>query len=282
MNSRLKHYLLLGCSLLILAAFSLFGNFAANAADETDIIGFIRQHGLISATFQGNQSFSFAFVAIAGLLDGVNPCSIHLILLLVGYLLLFVKDRKRSTQIGFAFIVTIFVTYFIFGAVLSSVIGQLLQASWYIVANKILTWGIAFILGISALINIKDAIVAHQTTIDLKNWETSFISKKLAHLHFPGTILLAFISTIFMLPCSLPLYLGSIHILARTFGMAEMIGFVFIYSFMFVVPLFIVLSVLLRAEQYVNVEDFSPKSYRKLRFVESIVQLAIAAILLFS
>jgi len=102
----------------------------------------------------------------------------------------------------------------------------------------------------------------------------------LTRIHHLNTVVLAFISTLFLLPCSLPLYLGSIHIISSTFGMASTIFYIFIYSLMFVVPLFLVLSVLLRAEQFLKVEDFEPDKFRKLRFLESIVQLIIAGVLI--
>lgn len=248
--------------------------------DIVEIINYIHAHGLSAAALQGNHGLAIGFVATAGMLDGINPCSVHLMLLLVGYLLLFVKNRKRANRIGFIFIATIFITYFVFGAALSAAIGSLLLSSWYFAANTALTWSIAAILAVSAVINLKDAVRAQSATIDMKDWESSFFAKRLKNMHIPGTILLAFISTLFLLPCSLPLYLGSVHILANTFGFGKSLFYIFLYSLMFVVPLFIILSVLFGAEQYVNVENFSPEYYRKLRFFEGLVQLAVVALLL--
>lgn len=267
--------LLVVVSVSVLVIFKSFLHF-----QEPAFIQEVKNQGLVEAVLQENAGLSFAFVAVIGLLDGVNPCSIHLMLLLVGYILLFVKDRKKATRIGFTFISTIFVTYFIFGAVFSSSIISLMSDPNFPLIKIWVTYFFAALLAVSGLINMKDAIFSKHTTLDLEGWQSNFITRNLTGIHHLSTIVLAFISTLFLLPCSLPLYLGSIHIISSTFGIGSTIFYIFIYSLMFVVPLFLVVSVLLRAEQYLKVEDFEADKFRKLRFLESIVQLIIAGVLL--
>lgn len=266
--------LLIAVAISVLVIFKSFLHF-----QEPAFVQEVKSLGLAEAVLQENAGLSFAFVAVTGLLDGVNPCSIHLMLLLVGYMLLFVKDRKVATRIGFTFILTIFVTYFIFGAILSTSIMSIIANPNFPLFKTWVTYFFAALLTVSALINIKDSIFVKHTTLDLEGWQASFITKHLTSIHHINTVVLAFISTLFLLPCSLPLYLGSIHIITSTFGLGSTLFYVFIYSLMFVVPLFLVVSVLLRAEQYLKVEDFEPDKFRKLRFLESLVQLIIAAVL---
>lgn len=268
--------LLVAVSVSVLIIFKSYLHF-----QEPAFVQEVKSQGLVEAVLQENVGLSFAFVAVTGLLDGVNPCSIHLMLLLVGYILLFVKDRKKATRIGFTFIITIFFTYFIFGAALSASIMSIISNPNFPLIKTWLTYFFAGLLTVSALINIKDSIFSKHTTLDLEGWQSSFITKHLTGIHHFSTVILAFISTLFLLPCSLPLYLGSIHIISSTFGLWSTIFYVFIYSLMFVIPLFLVVSVLLRAEQYLKVEDFEADKFRKLRFLESIVQLIIAGVLVF-
>lgn len=278
----IKKWGLLKIGAVIMAAFFLlFSSTPTVQAGFFDSVNQVHREGLVSAALQENAGLSFALVAIVGLLDGVNPCSVHLILILAGYMLLFVKDRKRAIQIGFTFILTIFVTYFIFGAALSAFVGQMFDNSAYWAIGRYVNMVLAAVLAVSGFINMKDAIFFRRNTLDIQKWQSSYIVKKLSNLHFPGTVLVAFISTLFLLPCSLPIYLGSINILSATFSLATTLFYILVYCLMFVVPLYVVMSVMLRAQQYINVEDFEPQNYRKLRFFESLVQLVIVVILLF-
>jgi len=157
--------LLIVVAVSVLVIFKSFLHFS-----EPAFVQEVKNQGLVEAVLQENAGLSFAFVAVTGLLDGVNPCSIHLMLLLVGYILLFVKDRKRANKIGFTFIITIFLTYFIFGAALSTSIMWIISNPNFPLIKTWITYFIAGLLAISALINIKDSILSKHTTLDLECW----------------------------------------------------------------------------------------------------------------
>src|SRR3989338_10820517 len=92
---------------------------------------FITQYNLSDLALAENSGFGLTLSAITGIIDGINLCSIHLILLFIGYLLLYIKDRSKAAKVGTLFIFSIFFSYFLFGAALSNIIGQLIGWQYY-------------------------------------------------------------------------------------------------------------------------------------------------------
>src|SRR3989338_4742567 len=81
---------------------------------------------------------SFPLVTVAGLADGINPCAIGMMVMLLGYLVIFHrKQRRQLIVIGGAYILTVFLTYLVIGLGFYRFISQinLWAAKWII--NKI-------------------------------------------------------------------------------------------------------------------------------------------------
>jgi len=66
----------------------------------------------ILSRFQG---FSAGAVAVAGLLDGVNPCAFTTIIFLLSMLAYLGKSRRQLAAVGVGFTAAVFVTYFVLG-----------------------------------------------------------------------------------------------------------------------------------------------------------------------
>jgi len=64
---------------------------------------------------KGGGIVSFPIVTLAGIMDGINPCAIGMLIMLLGYLIVFAKKPERVLKTGVLYIGTIYVTYFILG-----------------------------------------------------------------------------------------------------------------------------------------------------------------------
>ena len=95
---------------------------------------------------------SFPLVTIAGLVDGVNPCAIGMLLLLLGYLIIFAKRPERVLKTGILYIGAIYLTYLLLGLLFYQSVNFLNFTSFRESFNKIL----GGLLLAAGTINIKD------------------------------------------------------------------------------------------------------------------------------
>ena len=95
--------------------------------------------------------FSIFGIAIAGLLDGVNPCAFATIIFFVSYLLFLGRRRRDIVLMAISFICAVFTAYFPIGVGVYSLLKYL--AGYEVIAKIIfLCFGIiAFVLGILSL-----------------------------------------------------------------------------------------------------------------------------------
>ncbi len=229
--------------------------------------------GLQLATLLDNRAISYSFVVIAGLLDGLNPCAVSLILVLSGCFVLCVRDIKRIIRLGFAYIGTIYVLYFLIGMFFSQSIHSFMQWEGYpelqLVARSVLT----ALLFASALYNIVHFYLDRKYPDHVREEAHLIHRLKKAATHWPVAIGIGVLVTLFALPCSLPFYIGSITALAHAFTPWEMVGYLLVYDLMFVTPLILTLSLVMRGHRHL--EGFLHEKNRWLHLVMAAASLAL-------
>jgi len=89
-------------------------------------------------------------VIITALVDSINPCAIGVLILLCSTLISLAEEKRRMLFVGFVYIVAVYVTYFLAGLGLLTVIQKLDIAQFV----GLLVGGLVIVLG---LVEIKDA-----------------------------------------------------------------------------------------------------------------------------
>ena len=95
-----------------------------------------------------------------GLVDGVNPCAFATSIFLISYLLYLKRRRRDIIVVGSCFCLGVFITYFLFGLALSSVLRQLQNWRWLKIA---LYGGIGIIGLVLCVLHLRDAIRFRRT-----------------------------------------------------------------------------------------------------------------------
>lgn len=214
---------------------------------------------------------SFPLVTIAGIADGINPCAIGMMVMLLGYLLVFAKKPKEVIKIGLVYVSTIFVTYLMIGLVFYSFVTQIQQLVSINIVNKV----VGGVLGIASLIMLKD-VVWPDSPIHLRIPGAS--KEKLMGLiekvSVPGVIALGVLVTVLETPCSLPLYVGTATVLSNS-GLAWpiIVAYFLYYNFLFVLPLLVVLFMVWRGKKVVELKEWEHKA-------EKWMKLSLGALLL--
>lgn len=212
---------------------------------------------------------SFPLVTIAGLVDGVNPCAIGMMLLLLGYLIVFAKKPERVLKTGILYIGTIYLTYLFIGLFFYRSLDFLNFTPFREVFNKIL----GSLLLTAGMINVKDWFYYQKRRefggILGKLWEFHLeipqkarpnLQKLVGQVSYPAVVILAVLVTLLETPCSLPLYLGTAQILLQSGLIFPLvIGYFLYYNFLFVLPLILILFLVWQGKELVALKEWEHK-----------------------
>lgn len=226
---------------------------------------------------------SFPLITIAGLVDGINPCAIGMMVLLLGYLLVFGQQEKKDTSkrvltIGSVYILTVFVTYISIGLIFYSTIAQL--------DLQILRGGVNLVVGVLLLIagaiQVKDFFKPEWPIhLRIPSASKSKLMPLIEKASIPATILLGFLVTLLETPCSLPIYVGTATILAQSgLPLIFILAYFFYYNFLFVLPLIVVLIVVWRVKKVLALKEWEHKAEKWMKLAIGLVLFGMGAVLL--
>lgn len=225
---------------------------------------------------------SLPLITIAGLVDGVNPCAIGMMVMLLGYLLVFSQGKEKDTSkkmlvIGGVYIATVFLTYILIGLLFYSTIARFNLTSVRGVINTV-TGVLLFFAGI---VQIKDFFKPEWPIhLRIPTASKSKLMPLIEKTTIPATILLGFLVTLLETPCSLPIYVGTATILAQSgLPMIGVLGYFLYYNFLFILPLLIVLIIIWRARKVIAMKEWEHKAEKWMKLAIGIVLLIMGTYL---
>lgn len=220
------------------------------------------------------QFISLPMVTVAGLVDGINPCAIGMMVMLLGYLLVFAKKPERVIKTGLLYVGTVFATYLVVGLGLYSLVSSV-DLSLY---AKVLNYAIAVVLGVAGLIQFKDFLgIEAGPHLRIPTASSSRLQALVEKVSYPTTMLLAILVTLLETPCSLPIYVGTATILSQS-GMPFplVMGYFLYYNFLFVLPLLVVLVIMWRGKRLVEMKEWEHKAKKWMHLSLSLVLIAMS------
>lgn len=233
----------------------------------------------LACYLQGKEQFlSFPMITIAGLVDGINPCAIGMMVMLLGYLLVFAKKPERVLKTGLLYVFTVFITYLIVGLGLYSFVSRFDLSG----GAKVLNWIVGGVLTIAGLIQFKDFLgIEGGPHLRIPTASKERLQGLVEKVSYPTTVILGVLVTLLETPCSLPIYVGTATILSQS-GMAFWLVILYFlyYNFLFVLPLIIVLVIMWRGQRLVEVKEWEHKAKKWMHLGLSIVLLGMGIWLL--
>ncbi len=228
----------------------------------------------LACYLQGKEEFlSFPMITIAGLVDGINPCAIGMMVMLLGYLLVFAKKPERVLKTGLLYVGTVFATYLVVGLGLYSFVSQFDLSGGARILNYLVGGGLI----VAGLIQFKDFLgIEAGPHLRIPTASKERLQSMIEKANYPTTILLGILVTLLETPCSLPIYVGTATILSQS-GMAFplVMGYFLYYNLLFVLPLIVVLVVMWRGQKLVQMKEWEHKAKRWMHLALSIVLLAM-------
>ncbi len=186
-------------------------------------------------------------IALAGLIDGVNPCAFTTLIFLLASLALAGRGRREVLLIGALFTLAVFLTYLGIGYGLFAV---LRAASAVSIVSLVLRWALVAVLAVFAGLSVYDYALIRQgrpTQIllqlpsALKRQIHSSIRTRVRTAALVGSsLVLGFLVSVFEFACTGQVYLPMLAYLVRIRGGLTALALLLLYNLCFIVPLLIV------------------------------------------
>lgn len=222
-------------------------------------------------------NLSMLTVIGAAIVDSINPCAIAVLLILLGALLAS-GDRKKALKSGFAFTISIYIVYFLFGLGLFSALQITGLSYWFYKIVGIL----AIVIGLA---NVKDYFWYGSGGFVMeipRKWRPT-LKNMLGKVTTPlGAFLMGFLVCLFELPCTGGPYIFILGLLAERTTQMLAIPILLVYNVFFVLPL-IIITLLLYAG-FTSVEktsEWKERNIRLLHLIAGIIMLALGLAVVF-
>ncbi len=219
---------------------------------------------------------TIAKIVSLALVDAINPCAFAvLILMLLTILTYDPSKRKNILWAGLAFVVSVFVMYFVYGIIIVKFF-QIVQAltSVRLILYKILGV-VAIILG---FLNLKDFIrykpggFLTEMPMFLRPLAKKFITGVTSPV---GAFGVGAFVTLFLLPCTIGPYIICAGILC-TLDFVKTLPYLLLYNLVFVLPMLIIVLIVYKG--FAKVQDVSgwkDKNIRYLHLVSGLIMLGL-------
>jgi len=231
-----------------------------------------------SSPMEKLSSLSLLTVIGAALVDSINPCAIAVLLILMSALLA-AGNKKKAIKAGFAFTVSIYIAYFLFGLGLFSAIQISGLSYWFYKIIGVL----AIIIGLA---NIKDYFWYGGGGFVMEipmSWRPK-LKEMLGKVTSPlGAFLIGFVVCLFELPCTGGPYIVILGLLADKMTMWASIPILLLYNLVFVLPLIII--TLLIYFGFANVENatkWKDSNLKTLHLIAGLIMLALGILIIFN
>lgn len=234
------------------------------------------------------------FIAVlgAGLLDGVNPCAIAMLLLFVS-LLGFTEKKKILILVSITYIFALFISYLLIGIGLLNILNT--YADQAEILNNIINWFIFILVSFLFLLNMYDFVVTRNEDYSkvknqLPKWVQRYnkiIIKKFTNLindednkkGIASVLVLTFILGLTLSVTEL-ICTGQIYVAIVNSVRYEEVSYAYFllvsYNIMFVIPLIIIAVIAIRGKGVMSTSNFIREHLHIIKLLNALLFLVIA------
>jgi len=224
-----------------------------------------------------SQKLTIPIVISAAAVDAINPCAFAVLIILMTAALS-IADKKKALRFGLAFTASIYISYFLIGLGLFSV----LQATGLSHRFYIFVTILAVIVGI---LNIKDYFwYGKGILMEIPlSWRPK-LKKILNSVTSPfGAFFVGFAVSLFELPCTGGPYIVILGLLAKEVTKSVGLFYLLLYNFIFVCPLIILLIIIYKGfSNTEKLEKIRKEKIKLLHLISGILMLGIAIVMILS
>jgi cytochrome c biogenesis protein CcdA len=187
-----------------------------------------------SALIEGGGESLLAILVGAAIVDSINPCTIAVMVLLIGAVL-YSKGRRNALFSGILFAFTIFFMYIFYGFGILQAISTLEMTRLFYTLVTVAAFVLA-IMEVRAFIDYKPGMMALEMPMFLRPYAKKITSEATSPL---GVILAAVFCSVFLIPCSSGPYLIVLGMLAKS-ATLQTVGYLLLYNLIFILPMLVI------------------------------------------
>jgi cytochrome c biogenesis protein CcdA len=233
-------------------------------------------------------SFGLAAVSFAGLIDGFNPCAFAVLVFFISYLTVTKKRGRDILVVGISFISGVFITYFLIGLGILSV---LFRFTYYALFTRVLngiTGAGCIVLGVLSFMDFLKAKrgsmkdITLQLSKGMKDRIHSTIIKKTRLPHYvAGSFAAGIIVSVLEFACTGQVYLPTIvYITGNPELKLRGTIYLLVYNLFFILPLFIILAFTWMGTTMQRLTEFSKKNVAVVKLLLSLFFFSLGIFLL--
>jgi cytochrome c biogenesis protein CcdA len=213
-------------------------------------------------------------VLVTGFLDGINPCAIAILLFFIAFLFTMRKTRASVFKMGVVYIAAIFLVYFLIGLGLLNAI--LLSNQPHFMAK--VGAALVIILGSINLINYAFPQIPNILKTPKFSWEA--LKKWIYRSTLPSALVAGLLVGLCTFPCSGGIYVAVLGLLAAKTTYFGGLGYLYLYNFMFVLPLIFILLGVSNKPVAKRLAKWERSSSQSLRLFSGLVMIALGIIII--
>ena len=197
-------------------------------------------------------------VLLTGLVDGINPCAMAILLFFVSFLFAIRKSRASIARMGAVYIAAVYGVYFMVGLGLLRA-STLFQGHWLGQAGAVLL----MVLGMT---NLLGAIFPQfPIRLEIPEVGKEGLKRWMYRATLPASLILGTLMGLESFPCSGGPYVAILGLLGSQAGFWEGLGYLALYNVMFVLPLVVVLGLSLNPVLGAKMQAWERSSSRTVR-----------------
>ena len=213
-------------------------------------------------------------VLVGGILDGINPCAIAVLLFSLALLFTLQRSRARVLLTGGVYIGAIFVAYLGIGLGLFGAIT--LTGEQHLVA-RIGSW---LLIGLG-IVNVKDFFFyGRGPTLSVSRIGHDAIMSRLRTATLPAVALAGFLVGLCTFPCTGGIYVAVLGLLSTRTTFVEGLSYLLVYNMMFVLPLVALLFGLGNARTVGVLSRWQARNKRVVKLTTGAVMIVLGASIL--
>ena len=219
------------------------------------------------------QSLLLSTVLLTGLVDGINPCAMAILLFFITFLFSIRKNRWAIAQMGAVYISAVYVVYFLVGLWMLKVSG-LAQRHWLVQVGA----GLLILFGLTNLLNA--LFPKFPIRLELPEIGKEGLKTWMYRATLPASLVLGTLMGLESFPCSGGPYVAILGLLGSQTEFWQGLAYLALYNLMFVLPLVIILGLSLNPVMGRKIQAWERSSSRTVRGVTGAIMALLGSGLL--
>ena len=219
---------------------------------------FAANQSSFAAPATSKQSLLLSTVLLTGLVDGINPCAMAILLFFITFLFSIRKNRWAIAQMGIVYIAAVYVVYFLVGLGLLKVSG-LAQGHWLGQIGA----GLLILFGLTNLLNA--LFPKFPIRLELPEIGKEGLKTWMYRATLPASLVLGTLMGLESFPCSGGPYVAILGLLGSQTDFWQGLAYLALYNLMFVLPLIVILGLSLNPVMGRRIQEWERSSSRTVR-----------------